>query len=292
MKQTELTFRLGLLLTLAWTSSAGAQSLSSFTATYRGGSTALCGSTYNLRGQEPSASGKYPVFIYTVGTTEPYEHSSALAAVEEMAARGYVAATVEYDNGTFGSCSSMTARSKCIYDGSRATSAVGTLCARAKADCSKGIVVAGFSQGSIMAILAKNHDSRVQAAYGLGAGVQYSIYNLRSCVANGNRALPSNRLRIINGEQDIFVGPNESSVRSQNTETTGLSCPLATSCFQSNNSGWYIIKDIQLGDLNADHCYMRSGGCVGLLLDSTWRTGTAPWSLRTNLSWLTQFTTP
>jgi len=292
MKTAGSSILLGLFLALAWTSSAQAQSLSSFTATYSGGSGLICGTTYNIRGREPAASGKYPVFVYTVGTTEQYDHSSALAAVEEMAGRGYVAATVEYDNGTFGSCSTIDSRAKCIYDSGRSTSAIGRLCARAKADCSKGIVVAGFSQGSIVAIRAKNHDSRVRAAYGLGAGVQYSIYNLSSCVADGNRALPSDRLRIINGEQDIFVGPTESQVRSQNTETTGLSCPLATSCFRSNNSGWYIIKDSQVGDGAADHCYMRTGSCIGLTLDNTWRTGTAPWSLRTNLNWLTQFTTP
>ncbi|MCE9667710.1 hypothetical protein LY474_07785 [Myxococcus stipitatus] len=284
------SFLMGVVLTLAWASTAAAQS--SFTATYRGGSGTLCGTTYNIRGQEPTASGKYPVFIYTVGTTEQYDHSSALAAVEEMASRGYVAATVEYENATFGSCTTINSRAKCTYDGSRSTSALATLCARSKADCSKGIVVAGFSQGSVMAMLAKNHDSRVQAAYALGAGVNYSIYNLSSCVANGNRALPSNRLRVINGEQDIFIGPTEALVRSQNTETTGYSCPLSTNCLQSNGSGWYIIKDLQVGDLQADHCYMRTGTCVGLLLDTTWRYGTDPWSLRTNLNWLTQFTTP
>ncbi|MCY1014391.1 alpha/beta hydrolase family protein [Pyxidicoccus sp. MSG2] len=292
MKNVGASFLLGAFLALAWAPVAGAQSLSSFTATYSGGSGLVCGTTYNIRGQEPAATGKYPVFIYTVGTTEQYDHSSALAAVSEMAARGYVAATVEYDNATFGSCSTIDSRAKCTYDASRSTSAVGRLCARAKADCSKGIVVAGFSQGSVMAVLAKNHDARVRAAYGLGCGVQYSIYNLSSCVADGNRALPSDRLRIINGEQDVFVGPTESAVRAQNTQTTGLSCPLATSCFRSNGSGWYIIKDSQVADLQADHCYMRTGSCVGLTLDNTWRSGTAPWSLSTNLNWLTQFTTP
>lgn len=292
MKTVGASFLLGALLALVWAPSAGAQTLSSFTATYSGGSGLICGSTYNIRGQEPATSGRYPVFIYTVGTTEPYDHSSAMAAVTEMASRGYVAATVEYDNGTFGSCSTLQSRAKCIYDSSRSSSAISRICSRAKADCSKGIVVSGFSQGSIMAILAKNHDSRVQAAYGLGAGVQYSIYNLSSCVANGNRTLPSSRLRIINGEEDAFVGPTESQVRSQNTTTTGYSCPFATSCLQSNGSGWYIVDNSQVGDNQADHCYMRSGSCIGLTLDSTWRTGTAPWSLRTNLNWLTQFTTP
>ncbi|MCP3143346.1 alpha/beta hydrolase family protein [Pyxidicoccus xibeiensis] len=292
MKTAGPSFLLGVFLALVWMPSAEAQTLSSFTATYSGGSGTICGTTYSIRGREPAASGRYPVFVYTVGTTEQYDHSSALAAVEEMAARGYVAATVEYDNGSFGSCSTLNSRSRCIYDAGRSSSAISRLCSRAKADCSKGVVVSGFSQGSIMAILAKNHDSRVRAAYGLGAGVQYSIYNLSSCVADGNRALPSDRLRIVNGEQDAFVGPTASGVRSQSTEMTGLSCPLAMSCFRSNNSGWYIIDDSQVADGTADHCYMRNSGCIGLTLDSTWRSGTAPWSLRTNLNWLTQFTTP
>ena len=292
MKTTGARFLLGMFLAVAWTSAAQAQTLSSFTTTYSGGSGLVCGSTYNIRGQEPAASGRYPVFIYTVGTTENYDHSSAMAAVQEMAARGYVAATVEYDNGSFGSCSTLTSRARCIYDAGRSSSAIGRLCSRAKADCSKGVVVAGFSQGSIMATLAKNYDSRVRAASGLGAGVDYSIYDLSSCVADGNRALPSDRLRIINGEQDGFVGPTASGVRAQSTEMTGLSCPFATSCFRSNNSGWYIVSDSQVADGTADHCYMRNSGCIGLTLDSTWRSGSAPWSQRTNLNWLTQFTTP
>ncbi|MFP2912731.1 alpha/beta hydrolase family protein [Pyxidicoccus sp. 3LFB2] len=292
MKNAGPSFLLGAFLALAFAPMADAQTLSSFTGTYSGGSGLICGTTYNIRGREPAASGRYPVFIYTVGTTENYDHSSALAAVEEMAARGYVAATVEYDNGSFGSCSTLQSRAKCIYDSGRSSSAISRICSRAKADCSKGVVVSGFSQGSIMAILAKNHDSRVRAAYGLGAGVQYSIYDLRSCVASGNRTLPNDRLRVVNGEQDTFVGPGESAVRSQSTTLTSYSCPLATSCLQSNGSGWYIIDDSQVADGNADHCYMRNSGCIGLTLDSTWRSGTAPWSLRTNLNWLTQFTTP
>ncbi|QRK06660.1 hypothetical protein JQX13_42375 [Archangium violaceum] len=280
-----------LLLSMAWSASALAQSLTSFTATYRGGSGAICGTTYSIRGREPlSSQSRYPVFIYTVGTTEGYDHASAMAAVEEMASRGYVAATVEYDNATFGTCSTLESRARCIFDSTRSTSAINTICSRAKADCSKGVVVAGFSQGSIMAILAKNYDSRVQAAYGLGAGVEYSIYDLRSCVANGNRALPSDRLRVVNGENDAFMGSTELTVRSQVQEMTGLSCPLATSCSRSNNSGWYIVENSEASDGDADHCYMRQGSCIGLTLDQKWRTGTYGWSLRTNLNWLTQFT--
>ena len=53
--------------------------------------------TYSIKGTEP-ASGKHPVFIYTVGTTEDWDNGQAMAAVAEMAAKGFVAAAVQYDS--------------------------------------------------------------------------------------------------------------------------------------------------------------------------------------------------
>lgn len=283
---------LGLLVSLTWSVTAGAQTLTGFTATYRGGSS-TCGTLYNIQGKEPSSTGTYPVFIYTVGTTESYTHASALAAVEEMASRGFVAATVQYPNASFGACSTLTGRAKCIFDGSTATSALATLCARPRADCSKGVVVAGFSQGSIMAILARDHDARVRAAYGLGAGVQYSTYDLRACIADGRRALTSDRLRVVNGEGDVFMGSSESSVRGQLQQLTGLTCTsTSTACFRSNDSGWYVVKNAEASDGVADHCYMRQGGCTGGSLDQKWLNGTYGWSLDPNLAWLARFTQP
>jgi hypothetical protein len=282
---------MGLLLSTAWSASAWAQTLTSFTTTYKGGSS-TCGTAYNIQGKEPSSTSKYPVFIYMVGTSETYNNASALAAVDEMAGRGYVAATVQYPNSFFGDCATLSGRAKCIFDASSASSAVAALCSRPAADCSKGIVVAGFSQGSILAILSKNHDARVQAAYGLGAGVQYSTYDLRACVANGKRTLTSDRLRAVNGEADGFLGGAESAVRGQLQELTGRSCTSA-SCLASNGSGWYIVKHAEVSDGNADHCYMRaSGGCSGSQgsLDQKWLNGTYDWSVDPNMQWLTAFT--
>ena len=291
MKTLSTKVVMGLLLSMVWSAAAQAQTLTSFTATYKGGSSS-CGTTYNIQGKEPSSTSRYPVFIYMVGTSETYNNASALAAVDEMAGRGYVAATVQYASSSFGSCSTLTARSKCIFDSTSASSAVAALCSRPAADCSKGIVVAGFSQGSILAILAKNYDSRVQAAYGLGAGVQYSLYDLRACVAAGKRTLTSDRLRAVNGEADSFMGGSESSVRSQLQELTGRTC-TSTSCLSSNGSGWYIVKHAEVSDGTADHCYMRAtGGCSGSQnsLDQKWLNGTYDWSVDPNLAWLTGFT--
>ena len=270
----------------------------SFTATYtgQGNNATTCNTTFNITGQEPSTTGTFPVFIYTIGTSETFTNASATAAVAAMASRGFVAATVAYNSGSFSGCSTISGKARCIFNGASSTTALATLCRRAKADCSKGVVVGGFSQGAVIATLAKNFDSRVQAAWGMGDGVRYSIFNLTSCMGNGNRTLTSDRLRAVDGEKDQFIGPNASNVRSQFLTLTGLSCgSTATNCLQSNGSGWYIVQNGQVGDDSADHCYMRrTGDCGGSQnsLDATWQTGSDPWTLNANLAWLAGFTTP
>jgi hypothetical protein len=270
-----------------------------FTATYSGqgnGSTS-CSSTFNISGQEPSIDGKFPVFVYTIGTSETFTNASATAAVASMASRGFVAATVAYNSGSFSGCSTISGKARCIFTGSSSTSALATLCARAKADCSKGVVVGGFSQGAVIATLAKNFDARVQAAYGMGDGVKYSFFNLSSCMANGSRTLASDHLRVVDGEQDQFIGPNAANVRTQMKTLTGLDCGTsAFSCLNGNGSGWIIVQNGQVADGSADHCYMRASGnnCSGNQnqLDTGWATGTQAFQLNANLDFLATFTTP
>lgn len=277
------------VLALATLGSSSVWALDSFTDSY-----SASRSTYSMNGREPSTAGSYPVFVYMVGTSENYNNASAIDAIEGMASRGYVTATVQYANSFFGGCSTLSSRAKYIFDAKSNSSAISKLCSRAKADCSKGVVVGGFSQGSILAILAKNYDRRVEAAYGLGAGVQYSFYNLRSCVADGNRSLPSSRLRAVNGEADGFMGGSASSVRGQLEELTGQSCGSnAYQCAASNDSGWYMVTHGEVQDGDAEHCYMRVGGCGSTnqnTLDQNWQVGTTGGALNYNLDWLTGFT--
>jgi hypothetical protein len=261
-----------------------------FTATYSAGLT-----TYNIKGTEPSDSAKHPVFIYTVGTTETWNNAQAMAAVAEMSAKGFVAAAVQYDSSLFGTCSQILSKAKYIYNSASSSSAVSKLCARAKADCSKGVVVAGFSQGSVIAVNAKNYDSRVRAAYGMGTHNLYSVYSLTSCMNNGGHTLSTNNLRIANGENDVFPGGNPSSTRSSSQSVTGLSCgSSAYECLRSNGSGWIMIRGSSLNDGSGDHCYQRVGDCTGSenTLDSGWRSGSANWGLKANLAWLAGFATP
>lgn len=294
----------GVLATSTLFATAALAATTSFSMTYSGAGTSggSCGFSYTISGVEPATSGaKYPVFIYMVGTAETYNNASAMAAVNSMANKGYVAATVEYADPQFGNCSVLGAKASCIFNPNSSASAITQLCSRANADCSKGVVVGGFSQGSILAILAKNYDSRVQAAYAIGVGNKYAGYDLSSCVSNGNRTLPSDRLRAVDGEKDNYAGGDgvtpgtQAGVQASLQNVTGNTCaPGSYSCLSANNSGWLIVKNAQVADGSADHCYMRaSGDCAGSQsrLDAGWQSGTVNWQLESNLQWLTNFTT-
>jgi hypothetical protein len=268
-----------------------------FTLTYTGQGLAStsCNTSFSIDGVKPSAPGSYPVFLYFVGTTETFNNASATAAIEGMAARGFVAATVQYDSTEFGSCSEISGKSSCAFNPKTSTSAISQVCAEAGADCAKGVVVGGFSQGAVIGTLAKNFNSEVQAVWGMGDGVTYAGTNLAACMANGNRTLPSDRLRAVNGVHDEFTGQIESLQQSNMQSLTGFDCATGSpSCLQRNGSGWIIVQDNQTESGLADHCYMRDGGCVANedSLDSGWKSGTADWELGANLKWLTGFVTP
>jgi hypothetical protein len=288
-------------LALALTAAAGfASAQTAFTATYQGGSGGSCGTSYNISGQEPSASGKYPVYVHIGGTGESYTSNWSKAAIAAAAAKGFVAAGIEYDNGSFGTCTDITARAKCIFNASNVNSAIAKLCARAKADCSKGIVTGGLSQGSVISVLAKDYDSRVRASMAQGNGASYTVaYDLTSCMKNGGHAQPGNRIRVVNGELDMFVGGSVTTAGNSGKLVTGAQCASGTqSCIQADGSGWYVVKGSQVQDLYADHCFMGYGGndyisqCSGSSVDSNYKNGTAAWSLNPTITWLKTFVTP
>jgi len=280
--------------------SSYAAAQTSFTATYKGGSTSSCGTTYSISGKEPTASGKYPVYVHIGGTGETYNGAWASAAVDAAVAKGFVAATVQYDNASFGTCSTIGQRAKCIFNASNANSAIAKLCSRAKADCSKGIVTGGLSQGSIISVLSRDYDSRIRASMGQGTGSTYTAaYNLQSCMANGKHAQPGSNLRIINGERDMFVGGTEAIARSQAELVTGITCSglSPTSCIKSDGSGWAIVKDANVLDLYADHCFMGLGTygaqCTGVLaVDTNYQYGSGVWALPATMTWLKSRVTP
>jgi hypothetical protein len=248
-------------------------------------------------GSEPSDAGTFPVFIYLTGTAMPFNGADAQPFIQEMAARGFVAATVQYDNAAYPTCNLMTKKASCIYNGSSATSAISKLCSRTKADCSKGVVVSGFSQGANLSALAKNYDTRVRAGYLLGHGDKAAgLIDVSSCADDARTALLPSQMRSINGENDEFFGNNANGVRQQLQKVVGVSCPGSWSCIQADGSGWQMVRPSELADGTANHCYYYLNGdrsCqTNTGYDPTWRNGSSPWSLGPSLDWLVSRTSP
>lgn len=264
------------------------------TITYRGWNawTHTCTSSQQAIVHEPALPGTYPVFVYAIGTGAAVTTAEGDLIAREMADRGFVAAVVSYNTLAGWGCEDMDAKADCTFSGEHPQSAVSTLCARGKADCSRGIVVGGLSQGAALAILGANHEPRIRAAWlmGFGGGAAGTA---TSCYVDAATALPGSRVRVVDG-----IG--ETSPLANLNAALGTICgPFATSCLRANGSGWIKVRHVEVEDRDADHCYFvgkkpngQKGGCTRNIerFDSGWAPpADAPWSLATNLDWLASF---
>ena len=129
-------------------------------------------------------------FSYSGGTAHGYEGASVTGApvylfntgggmgigpsvpeydiIREAAARGFVAAMITPPNPAM-ECSQLEAAASATY-GSASNSALSVLCARASADCNRGVAVHGFSMGGLISALAPKFSSLVTASIASGAG--------------------------------------------------------------------------------------------------------------------------
>jgi hypothetical protein len=294
--------RFFLLVAILLLLSAGTAKAASFTDNYRyydawaWVSDPKCVGTgqYSLiAGQEPDV-GTHPVFIWLHGTYTPPTGVEALQFVSAMANRGFVAAAVHYDDFTYSSAVAADKKARCIFDPKQPNSAVAKLCARPRADCSKGIVVAGHSQGGVLGVRAANWDSRVRAGYFLGFNEGTTVESgarMRAASAPpyGTRALPDSRIRIADGEAE--TPPDR---RDELNVQTGKGCAVtATTCLDASGAGWVVPLNAQMVDGTAGHCYHHGGGGTGTwdchdapTFDTGWLYGSAPWSMNASLDWL------
>ena len=187
-------------------------------------------------------------------------------------------------------------------------SLVAKMCARPDVDCGKGILVGGHSQGAGLAMMAKNYEARVRAAYAMGANCAYLFNQVdglcdpagaasdTNCLVDSETDLPSDRLRIVNGEADDYGSPT------QYERISGKSCPSGKlDCLAPNGSGWYLVANTAVQDGKAEHCYIVNSTdgawCPGIDATHPFDVGwippaTLPWSLTTNLNWLAGFADP
>lgn len=235
--------------------------------------------------------GPYPLFIWTPGAFESYKDPLSNTFVAGMAARGFVAASVEYGNTSANqTCRGYLDRAQGVFEAARGNSAVAVLCTIHGVDCGKGIVASGVSEGGILSILAKNYAGAVRAAFVMSVSDTNQVpvgidIDLSSCLDKGSTAIPADRLVIVNGEDDPIFGGQAPLER-----VSGYTCPAGSNqCWNpaGNGAGWYIVRNTQTSDGDAGHCYYLARGCTFSPPEVNWRPpSTYNWSLAANLDWL------
>lgn len=238
-----------------------------------------CSRPLNADVWEPNASGKYPVAIVTVGTFGSITAPAYQELAKEFGRQGFVAIVADYN--TWENIlkpipmDRVKAKANCTYRPSRPESVMTTVCARAKADCSKGIVTSGHSQGGAMALLGHDYDSRIDAAHVWGTGNDVPVtMEMKS------------KIRVIAGEKDTG-GKTPMDLNAM----TGLNCDVQWECFRPNGSGWRRVRDDEVTDGDADHCFTTNGGCGGPI-DVKAMDASKNWSYPANVTWLKNFVTP
>jgi hypothetical protein len=279
----------------AVTTQSFTMSYTSWAGSFFGNGSCTGTSNNGIKGYEPTGGGTYPVFVFLTGTTMTFDGSVDEDLIQNMAGRGFVAATVQYDNSSYpSSCGPAQTKASCIYNTSSSSSAISKLCSRATADCAnKGIYVSGFSQGANISSMAANYGSHMKAAYLIGNGdVAGGFYNLSGCLDKSHLTFTSSQLREVDGQSDQYFGNNQSGVQSQLQNVTGDTCASGTfNCLQADGSGWYIVPDSAVTDGKADHCYYYNSAnstCSSWTgFDTNWDTGSSsPWEKSQDLAWL------
>jgi hypothetical protein len=252
----------------------------------------------DLSGYEPDAEGTYPVFIWTEGTGVQYWDYNGNVFTKAMAERGFVAVSVDYNNIDYTiNCNQVNDKTASVFDATDEGSAISKICAREKADCTKGIVVSGWSQGAHLANRARDFNENVRAVLPLGNGIAaYAGMDLTSCLGIDNSAIAANRIRSLVGAGDEFFGctPDgtgcaQAGIREQQEVTTGVSCgDEAIDCHTADGSGWYMVQSSETAWGSDSHGFWLSFQASGF--DPNFEDGTDFWCMEPSLDWLASFT--
>lgn len=254
-----------------------------------------CTQTMNLYGAKPTTAGTYPMLLYLPGTYGDYTDAEGKLFVQHAAAQGFVAMSVEYDSSVTNTEAGYKAQAFCIFDQNHANNALTNACAVAGADCSRGALVAGFSQGGAISVISKNYTPNVNAVWAIG--VSANIYPNNTVPTNalpapsGTRVLANNKLVMNMGQTSNTFTKNLTIKDLPSLKAmTGADCGTSFQCLQSNGSGYYVVANSEVADGTADHCYWEgNGGCT--LSPTDLEVGFVPpstnsWSMIRNLDWL------
>ncbi len=178
---------------------------------------------------------KCPLYVYVDGTRNGADIDDRDSVfMKEMAARGFIAVTADYDDAVLGymdGCEGFEEKSQQIFDDSSAGSVLNQLCQDDNStfghqnvvpvDCNQGVAVNGWSQGSHISALAGNFSPLVTAGLFWANGNSCSACMIFhpacfmclsidvSCMNSEQIELASEKRRYVTGEKDAFFGACE-----------------------------------------------------------------------------------
>jgi hypothetical protein len=262
-----------------------------------------CTKTQTLYGAKPATAGTYPTLIYLHGTTaDSNSNKEGQRFIERAAAQGFVAMAVTYDSGGSLNEKGLQRHAHCVFNEARTGNGLTAACKVAGATCSNGVVLSGFSQGGAIATIAKNYSPKVKAVWAIG--VSAYIYPSKKiptdafAAPHGIRVLPNNKLVMNMGQASSLSTKNLIPEDLPSLKKfTGVDCGTGFDCLQTNGAGYYVVKNSEIKDGTADHCYwlMVNKTFPNALSCTTSPTefdpgfqppATTKWSMIRNLDWL------
>jgi predicted esterase len=265
-----------------------------------------CSDTQKIYGARPATPGNHPVLIYLHGTFAEWgKNKEGQQFVKRAASLGYTALALTYDSTGSLNEKGLQRHAYCMFDQNHSSDGLSTACSVAGADCSKGVVLAGFSQGAAIATIAKNYNDKVKAVWAIGLSAyiypRERVYSDALPAPYGTRVLPNDKLVINMGQSSSLSKKNLIPEDMPSLkQLTGADCGSNLQCLQPNGSGYYVVANNQVADGTADHAYwMRvnswwnKSGLSFTFSPKEFDPGFQPpattdWSMTRNLEWLRQ----
>ena len=250
-----------------------------------------------------NGDGGFPLFIWMPGTGGTPQGAGAQAYItREMAKRGFASFAVAYPE-LYKNDGSVTFDEKIrpVMCSNNAHSAVSVLCKLDNVDCSKGIAVAGFSQGTHFAGMAAKFNKNVNAEF-MNDGAR-PTFEGRTGVADESvlgQYIPKTRRRYVTTENDVYFAwdstgghtyttPSKEGAEANLKKASGYDCGANVNCIQSDGSGYFVVTS---GAVNGAPLYhgsfmgSKDKGSGTAIIPASWYSGTENWKFPATFDWL------
>jgi dienelactone hydrolase len=273
----------------------------------------------SIKVMTPDGAGKFPVFMWLMGTGDEFAADTYNEFATFMANAGYIAAIPDYSNEDM--CMNICGDASCTLSLMQLYSvntgdiknigqpekvralmkALDVLCAMPKADCSLGVAVSGHSQGAYSTVMLATMDSRVTAISPWSYGyVDLADKSGLGCVEaiEVDKKISKEKRRMLIGAKDDLNGLAVALDMKGPQAFSGYTCDATTApidCIQTDGSGYYVFAESEYTTSDpaiakATHGFFGSADpvVVGVTLLDTFKNGAMKWNMVPTFNWLSE----